>query len=117
MRQHVGGFRHHLNYYFVVFWGGLFPGVTSQVCSVVENGPDGGLKLCKDFLGCSLGDKHGESRIEPGAGSWVEKKRGGGGYRGAAAARGQASQGTGQPGGDPARLKIARWSGARWNKH
>ena len=28
--QHVGGFKHHLNGYFVVFWG-LFPGVTSQV--------------------------------------------------------------------------------------
>ena len=27
--QHVGGFKHHLNGYFVVFWD-LFPGVTSQ---------------------------------------------------------------------------------------
>ena len=30
--QHVGNFKHHLNGYFVVFGGGLFPGVTSQVC-------------------------------------------------------------------------------------
>ena len=30
--MHVGGFKHHLNGYFVVFLGGLFPGVTSQVC-------------------------------------------------------------------------------------
>ena len=31
IEQHVGGFKHHLNGYFVVF-GGLFPGVASQVC-------------------------------------------------------------------------------------